>query len=207
MGGNLLPLSEIITKYGTILADPPWPYEQELGRGKGEGDTTRGGLPYGAMTLEEIKALPVASIAEKDCMLFLWTTNSHIHEAFHVMEAWGFRYKTKTTWTKDRIGLGYWLRGRTEDLLLGVRGNPREKMTGPNGATGKSWSTWLGDRIIPRRKHSVKPRDACVMAEDVGGEPRIELFARERREGWDVWGAEAPIAIDRRIDSQYGAKA
>lgn len=125
-------------RFRTILIDPPWLYEQRLGRGKKAGDTTRGGLPYRSMSVQELEALPIQAISGEDCMLFLWATNAHIHEALHLMEKWGFKYKTMVTWAKTQIGLGYWFRGQTEHLLFGVRGNPRGRMSGPHGATGKS---------------------------------------------------------------------
>lgn len=174
-------------KYRTILADPPWAYRQQLGRGKKSGDTTRGGLPYKAMTVSEITFLPVTSLADDDATLFLWSTNSHLHEAFHVIEAWHFEYKTMVTWGKSRFGLGYWLRGQTEHLLLAVRGNPRKGMTGPHGATGKAWSTLILDKA---GDHSGKPQVFLDMIEDIAEPPRLELFARAKRFGWDTWGNE-----------------
>ncbi len=148
---------------------------------------TRGGLPYTTMTVEEIINLPIVSLADKDCQLFLWAPNAHVHNAFHVMENWGFEYKTIITWHKTQIGLGYWLRGRSEQLLFGVRGKPRAKMIGPHGATGKNWSTSI---TAPRGKHSEKPQIFIEMIEDVSEEPRIELFARVKRLGWGSIGLE-----------------
>lgn len=184
-------------KYRTILCDPPWAYRQSLGRGKKAGHTTRGGLPYSPMTIEQLQSLPVGDLADQDCMLWLWATNSHLHEAFHLISAWGFEYKTCLTWGKRRIGLGYWLRGQSEHLLLGVKGNPRAGMTGPNGATGKSWSTFIetddpeGSYIIAENgKHSAKPQVFVDLIEDVSEPPRIELFSRGARLGWEAWGSE-----------------
>lgn len=174
--------------YSTILADPPWPYGQPLGRGQKEGDLARGGLPYAAMAIVDIKRVPVPLIAASDCQLWLWTTNSHLHEALHVMETWGFTYKTMATWAKTQIGLGYWLRGQTEHLLLGTKGSPRAKLNGPHGATGKAWSTLV---TAPRQDHSRKPQAFYDMIEDMSEAPRIELFARALRLGWDSWGDEA----------------
>ena len=182
-----------MTRYKTILVDPPWPYSQTLGRGKKFGDTTGGGLPYKSLTLEQIKSLPINGLADKDCMLFLWTTNSFIHEAFHVVEAWHFTYKTMVTWGKTQIGLGYWLRGQTEHFLLAVKGNPRTKMTGPHGTTGSSWSTLIIDK---RTAHSEKPQVFSDMIEEKSEPPRIELFARRQRMGWDVWGNEVYSSIN-----------
>lgn len=179
-------------KYKTIYADPPWLYKQKLGRGKAEGDSTRGGLPYTPLTSEQIANLPIQELADNDCMLFLWTTNSHIHDALHVMESWGFKYKTMITWVKNQFGLGYWFRGQTEHLLFGIRGNPRSKMQGPHGATGKALSTVL---VAKREEHSKKPSIVYKMIEDISEEPRLELFARARREGWSAWGDEVKSDI------------
>ena len=171
--------------YRTIMADPPWPYRQPLGRGRRAGELARGGLPYSALSVEEIAAFPIGDLSAPDCMCWLWSTNSHLHEAFHVLEEWGFTYKTMVTWDKGRIGLGYWLRGATEHLLLGIKGNPRSRMKGPHGATGMAWSTIIRE---PPQAHSVKPQAAYDMAEALGEPPRLELFARRRRLGWDAWG-------------------
>ena len=141
-------------KYGTLLMDPPWIYRQVLGRGARAGHTTRGGLPYSPMTLAEIEDVHPERYADKNCALWLWATNVHLHSAFHMLEAWGFEYKTMVAWVKTGFGLGYWLRGATEHLLLGVKGNPRAMMSGPHGTTGKSWSTAV---IEKRSKHSTKP--------------------------------------------------
>ena len=187
-------------KYRTIVADPPWPYRQKLGRGKSQGHLTRGGLPYRAMSLDEIERLPISELAEDDSMLWLWTTNSHLPNAVVIMERqWGFRYITMATWGKvgregrPQIGLGYWLRGATEHVLLGVRGNPRSRMVGPNGATGRAWSTLL---LAPRSEHSEKPQVFYDMVEDISEPPMLELFARRRRLGWDVWGNEVDPTVE-----------
>lgn len=182
-----------MNNYQTILADPPWPYRQKLGRGKKQGDTTRGGLPYKSMTIDQIKALPVPDLAAPDCMLWLWVTNAHFHEAFHVIEAWGFKYVSKVTWAKAQRGLGYYLRGQTEELLLAIKGRPRSKMKGPNGASGLDWSTLQETPAYinaGRTAHSSKPQVFIDMIEEMGEAPRIELFARARRFGWDAWGDE-----------------
>ena len=175
-------------KYRTIIADPPWPYAQPLGRGKKAGVVARGGLPYSAMTIQSIAQMPIQRLADDDCQLWLWTTNSHIHEALHVIDAWGFTYKTMATWAKTQIGLGYWLRGQTEHCILAIKGHPRAKLTGPNGATGNAWSTLI---TAPRSDHSTKPQAFYDMAENIGESPRLELFARRLRLGWDAWGDEA----------------
>ena len=177
--------------FGAIIVDPPWRYTQRLGRGESVGDSTRGGLPYESMPVEEIKSLPIGQVASRDCALVLWTTNTFLPDAFEVLKAYGFTYKVALTWVKDRIGLGYWLRGQTEHALLAVKGNPRRKFTGPHGAMGsKVWSTALH---APRREHSQKPGEVWVMVEDLFDGPYLELFARHHRQGWTAWGNQVPV--------------
>jgi N6-adenosine-specific RNA methylase IME4 len=156
------------------------------------------------MTMDEIRALPVGEIAAKDCQLWLWTTNTHLFEVPSVLKTWGFTYKVTATWVKNRMGLGYWLRGRTEHLVLAVRGNPRGRMRGPHGATGFSWDTLVDEREIefdhtalvlgPVREHSKKPDASYEMIEAMSEESRLEMFARRARSGWTAWGDEAPVA-------------
>ncbi len=186
--------------YGTVLIDPPWPYDQKL-----TGRKTRGGAEkhYETMSLWEIHKLPVAELLAEDAIVWLWTTNTHIHHAFHILEDWGLTYKVKATWVKRRFGLDYWLRGKTEDLLLAAKGKPRAGFRGPHGAMGSSWSTLL-EEIAPDdailvsgrwRGHSVKPRGSYEMIEAISPKPRLELFARERRHGWVQWGDELEVLV------------
>jgi MT-A70 protein len=81
------------------------------------------------MTTEEICRVPITSIAHADCVLWLWTTNAHLPDAFKILEAWGFKYKTMLTWAKPNMGMGCWLRGQTEHALMAVRGNPAIHLT------------------------------------------------------------------------------
>lgn len=97
--------------YRVVVADPPWPYEID-------------NKPYPQMSIEEICAVDVAPLAHENCLLWLWTTNHHMREAFTVLGAWGFTQKTILTWAKDRMGTGDWLRGKTEHCLMAVRGKP-----------------------------------------------------------------------------------
>jgi len=168
--------------YRTIVADPPWKYT----------NTSPPCLPekqpqtclieyyYPTMGLEEIKALPVRRLSEKDSVLFLWATTPMLPEAFEVMKAWGWKYKTMITWHKtDRDCMGYWFRTCTEHLLVGVRGSV------------KSFRSMRRNMIeCPRGKHSEKPDISYQIIEEVTPEPRIELFARRARPGWHVWGNE-----------------
>jgi len=177
----------VVKKYRTILIDPPWPYRQKL-----ESSKARGGVKYPVMTVEQIEALDIAGWADNDCQLWLWTTNSHLHEAFHCLEAWGFRYITMATWVKTKMGLGYWLRGKTEHLLLGVKGNPRSKFVGIHGESGYDWSTFM---YAPPAGHSKKPECSYDMIEALSEPPRLEIFARQHRLGWDVIGDEVGITL------------
>jgi len=169
-------------RFRTIVIDPPWRYNQRLAA-----PSSRGGITYSTLTIEQLKTLPVKRLADDSCQLWLWTTNAHHHSAFHLLEAWGFEYKTTATWVKTQIGLGYWLRGQTEHVLLGVVGNPRAKMIGPHGATGMGYSTVI---MAPRRKHSQKPEAFYDMLDAISEPPRLEMFARRLRLGWKAWGTE-----------------
>lgn len=169
-------------KYQIILADPPWRFKVWCF------GTGRGRLPddhYPTMPLEEIKALPVHQIADKNCILFLWTTFPKFEEALEVIKAWGFIYKSAGfVWVKTNksggywMGLGYWTRGNPEVCLLATKGHPHR--------VSKSVPQLI---VSQRREHSRKPdevRDRIVQL--VGDLPRIELFARQRVSGWDAVG-------------------
>lgn len=165
-------------KYKTIYADPPWP---EYGGGKIKRGADK---HYDLMKVKDIIALPVTEISEDNAHLYLWTTNNYLPAALEVMKAWGFTYKTIITWGKDKFGLGQYFRGQTEHCLFGVRGNLPYKIADGKRQQGR---TLL---FAPRREHSQKPPEMRVMIEKVSYEPRIELFARERFDGWDAWGNE-----------------
>jgi N6-adenosine-specific RNA methylase IME4 len=161
--------------YNVIAADPPWHYELR------ENDPSHARIvPYPTMTIEQICAVEVASIAAKDCVLWLWTTNTHIEHAFKVLTAWGFEYKTMLTWAKSKFGTGYWLRGQSEHCLMAVRGKPTIVLT--------DQSTLL---YGPVRGHSQKPDAFYELVESLCPAPLYcGLFSREQREGWDMHGDE-----------------
>ncbi len=161
--------------FGVIVADPPWPYEG-------------GSLPYPSMPIEAIKAVPVAGLAEPDAILWLWTTNSHLPQAFEVAAAWGFEYKSLLTWVKDRMGTGQWLRGQTEHCLLAVRGAP-VFLKG-------DYSTVLS---AARREHSRKPDEFYQLVEALCPASKVELFARTEREAWRAFGNDTA-----RFESEKG---
>ena len=168
--------------YSTIYADPPWP-ERGGGRIKRGADRH-----YELMTVKEIATLPVRNIVADNAHLYLWATNNYLHDAMHVMEAWGFRYVTCITWGKDKMGLGQYYRGQTEHCLFGVRGRLPYKLLDGKRQQG---TTLLN---ASRREHSRKPDEMRVMIERVSYPPFIELFARECVPGWNAWGKEVSDA-------------
>ena len=182
-------------KYSIIYADPPWRYEMKKGQGVAENH-------YSTMGIEEICSLPVQEICEKDCALFLWVTFPQLPEAFRVIKAWGFRYKTVAfVWIKLNrsgngyfFGLGYWTRGNAEICLLAVRGKP------------KRISRKVFQLIFsPLQEHSRKPAEARErIVELMGDLPRIELFARQQSPGWDVWGNEVESSLDMEHAGRCG---
>lgn len=168
-------------KYQIIYADPPWPYDNPQ-----DNLRSRGGTPYKQMTLEEIKGLPVGVIASDNCLLFLWATLPKIREALAVIEAWGFKYITCAfTWVKLNSnnmgiysGLGYWTNGNAELCLLGKRGHPIRE--------SKSVKQIV---MAPVLEHSHKPPEVRERIIALAGNlSRIELFARQKVNGWDSMG-------------------
>lgn len=165
--------------YRVIVADPPWPYELRK-----EDPSHRATHPYPQMSIAQICAVDVGSIAHDDCLLWLWTTNHHMREAFEVLDAWGFEHKTILTWAKDRMGTGDWLRGQTEHCLLAVRGKPVVHLT--------NQTTLLHG---PLRANSQKPEEFYAFIEGLCPAPRYaELFSRTPRPNWDGHGDEASAA-------------
>jgi N6-adenosine-specific RNA methylase IME4 len=169
--------------YRGIVADVPWPYEN-----RDNDPSHRGANPYPSMTVAEICALNVASIAHQDCILWFWVTNHHMREAFQVLDAWGFEERTILTWVKHKFGNGDWLRGQTEHCILAVRGKPVVTLT--------NQSTVL---FAPSRGHSVKPREFYDLVESLCPAPRYaDLFSRYRHnDRWDSHGNEvAQVAAE-----------
>jgi len=171
-------------KYQIIYADPPWSYRDKMA-----GHSFSLDHEYHTQSKQWISSLPIREIAEDTCCLFLWVTSPLLDEGIKVIEDWGFKYKTVAfCWSKITkhgkhvSNLGRWTMGNVELCLLGVKGRPN------------SWRIDYSIKqlvIAERTKHSAKPsevRDRIVKL--LGDRPRIELFAREHAEGWDVWGDE-----------------
>jgi len=172
-------------KYNIIYADPAWTFKTYSKKGKEKKSAEN---HYNCMNIQDIYSLPVEDIADDDCVLMLWVTYPLLKEGLKTIEEWGFTYKTcGFSWVKkNKIadtffwGLGYWTRANNEICLLATKGKPKR--------VSKSVHQIVYE---PIDKHSKKPnvvRDKIV--ELCGDLPRIELFAREKVEGWDVWGNE-----------------
>jgi N6-adenosine-specific RNA methylase IME4 len=184
-------------KYSIIYADPPWDVKAGP-RWSSSGKS--GDLPYPTMKLDDIKNLNVKELAEKDAHLYLWTINKYLEQSYDVARKWGFKPVTLITWCKPQHGLG--LGGSfvqtTEYLLLCKRGNLKTNK-GVN-------TTWIAHK---RLRHSEKPqifRDLILQAS--GDFPRIELFARQKTEGWDVWGNEVQSDVElnfvrQKVDTPF----
>lgn len=168
------------TRYGAILADPPWSFDTYSAKGKDRSPERH----YPVLSSAIIAAMPVAEMyAAPDCCLFLWATYPRLPDALDVMRGWGFTYKTVAfTWAKlTRLGrmwhwgTGYWTRANAEICLLGTRGHP------------KRLSASVPQLLVaPVREHSRKPDEARARVRELVAGPYLELFARERAAGWDV---------------------
>lgn len=176
--------------YHTLMADPPW-----LERGGGQ--IQRGAdRHYPLMKTRDICLLPVQEWAAPDAHLYLWVTNNFLPDGLSVMAAWGFRYVTKVTWIKDRMGIGQYFRGLSEDCLFGVRGRlPYRVLDDGKRAQGRTVIYEPEPDLpaafeAPRGAHSVKPERMRQDVERVSPGPYLEMFARRPAPGWDVWGNE-----------------
>jgi N6-adenosine-specific RNA methylase IME4 len=176
-------------KYKIIYADPPWEVMAGSKQSRKDGDSQKSlNLQYPTMSLEQIKLLPIRSLKEKDSVLFIWTINKYLEESYSVARAWGFNPSTMLVWDKTPkgIGLGGTFTLATEYLLFCRSGTVKAKQR----VKGNHWH-------LPREKHSKKPdffRNMIV--ETFGDLPRIELFARTKTDGWDVFGNEVEGSIN-----------
>ncbi len=176
-------------KYNTIYADPPWQFQNRTGKVAPENKKL---MRYETLALSDIKALPVGEIAGEKAHLYLWVPNALLPSGLEVMEAWGFDYKSNIVWEKirkdgepDGRGVGFYFRNVTELLLFGIK-----KKSAPNRTLAPARSQVNILRTM-KREHSRKPDEIVPIIESCSQEPRIELFARGTRSGWDMWGNEA----------------
>ena len=179
-------------KYNIIYADPPWEYQQHGGKNNHRGMAKQ---HYDTMSTEDICNLPVRELATDDCVLFMWTTFPQIGEALKVIKAWGFKYRTAAfVWVKKNRknntnfwGMGAYTRANAEVCLLGIsKGTKAKQIVRSNSV----------HQIIesPVMEHSRKPHEARKrIVKLLGDVPRIELFARQIRRGWDCWGNEIEV--------------
>jgi N6-adenosine-specific RNA methylase IME4 len=165
-------------KYKIIYADPPWEYKEGLW----ERPMSKAKSHYSLMPIQDICSLPIKNLADENAHLYLWIPSQQLGNGYAklVCEAWGFRIMNIITWVKPQISLGYYFRNNTEHLIFGVKGKFRtlDRKQGTNF-------------IFNRGKHSEKPKEVRdLIIKWSGNVPRIELFARQKVEGWDAWGDE-----------------
>lgn len=177
-------------KYKTIVVDPPWRYGK-WGKGSpiAKVNVPRDQpMPYPTMSVTQIKELDIQSLADQDCELYLWTTQKYLPDAFDVLKCWGFKYCQTLIWCKTPMGKG---QGgvycpTNEFIVLGRKGKmPKVQRID---------TTWW--KVKRTNIHSKKPEFFQDLIETVTEAPRIELFARREREGWDIWGNEAPNSVN-----------
>lgn len=174
-------------RFKTILADPPWRFQNQTGKIAPE---HRRLSRYGTMTLNEIMALPVGEISDSTAHLYLWVPNALLPDGLAVMDAWGFSYKSNVIWHKvrkdggsDGRGVGFYFRNVTEMILFGVRGKNARTL-----APGRRQVNLFSTR---KREHSRKPDEQYDIIEACSSAPYVELFARGARPKWAVWGNQA----------------
>ena len=161
--------------FSTILADPPWRYDNRASRGAAC-------QHYKTMSIEEICALPIRALAAPDAHLHLWTTNAFLFECPKIFDAWGFEYRSEFVWCKPQMGVGNYWRNSHEKLLTAVRG----KATRFDDRALQSWM------VCQRGAHSAKPEQVRMYIERASPAPYLELFGRKQVPGWTVWGNEIP---------------
>jgi len=178
-------LDKVRGPFATILADPPWRFENRTGKMAPEHQRL---LRYSTMTMEEILDLPVGRLAAASSHLYLWVPNALLAEGLEVMRRWGFAYKTNLVWYKvrkdggpDGRGVGFYFRNVTELVLFGIRGRMRTL------EPGRTQTNLLATR---KREHSRKPDELYDIVEACSPGPYLELFARHPRRGWAQWGNE-----------------
>jgi N6-adenosine-specific RNA methylase IME4 len=174
-------------KFGTILVDPPWQFQNRTGKIAPEHKRL---ARYGTLKLEDVMNMPVAKIAAPTSHLYLWVPNALLPEGLAVMKAWGFNYKSNLIWHKirkdggsDGRGVGFYFRNVTEIILFGVRGK--------NARTLKPGRTQVNFLATRKREHSRKPDEQYKLIEACSSGPFLELFARGERKGWSSWGNQA----------------
>lgn len=183
---SLRSLARSHERFRTVLADPPWRFQNRTGKVAPEHLRL---ARYRTMMLEEIEALAVAEVCAEKAHLYLWVPNALLPEGISVLRAWGFEYKTNLIWFKtrkdggpDRRGVGFYFRNVTEVVLFGIRGKDNRTL-----APGRRQPNLISEQ---KREHSRKPDQLYEVIEACSPPPRLELFARTERAGWTQWGNE-----------------
>jgi len=187
-------------KFEIIYADPPWNYKgQRQHAGSGNADTGGAALHYPTVTLTDLKRLDVASMAADDCLLFLWVTNPHLDQGVDLMRAWGFKWATVGfAWDKQRVNPGFYTMSQVELCVIGKRG----KIPQPRGRRNVR-------QLVSsmRRAHSQKPDEVRERIEQMfPTQSKLELFARQRVDGWSAWGNEIESTVHVPWLTAIGAK-
>lgn len=182
-------------KFGTIIADPPWPYDRTSRHEKLAGYADK---QYDLMNMAALRALPVADVSDDPCVLLMWATWPFLPEALGLIEAWGFKFKTALPWVKathiepadatfkPTYGVGYWLRGCTEPLLLALKGK------------GSVRTPWVG-LLSENARHSRKPSSVYELAHSFPGR-YLELFGRDNTPGWFTLGNDPRLILSGDIE-------
>jgi len=178
-------------KYKIIYADPPWQFGSKAYQDSNRTMLKLEETQYDTMDIETLKKLPINNIADEDCICFMWVTDSHLKEGIEVLESWGFKYKTiGFNWIKKYasgsfcVNFAPWTLKSWEICLIGIKGTMGKY---------KQVNNIQGLIIAERTKHSKKPNEVRSRIDKLFGDiPKIELFAREKVEGWDAWGNEVP---------------
>lgn len=170
--------------YDIIYADPPWDYKGQSQHSGKKGKSSGGALShYNTLKLKDLKGMGIPSICADDCLLFMWATSPHLDQAIDLMKAWGFKWATVAfVWNKCRVNPGFYTMSQCELCLVGKKG----RIPKPRGARNIR-------QLVnhPRMKHSKKPDEVRKRIEEMfPTQKKIELFARQKTEGWDVWGNE-----------------
>ena len=166
------PVLPFADKYNVIVIDPPWNYGRKY-----DPESSRVANPYPEMSQEELLNLEIP--ADKDCIIWLWTTHAFIWDAKDLLDSWGFEYKAILTWNKEKMGMGSWLRMQCEFCLMGVKGKPFIKSKSERDIITES-----------RREHSRKPEAFYKLIDRFCVGNKLEMFARAKRDNWNIYGAE-----------------
>ena len=177
--------NEVVTKYKTIYADPPW-------NQTGGGQSKRGADRHYPL-LKETEIIKVMSDALKDKVdddahMYMWVANNHLPEALRITEALGFKYVTNLVWAKPSFGLGRYFRGQHEICIFATKGSGIKVRKDKNNI-----SSLVGQSLLPKRKHSQKPEEMYTLIEERSHGPYLEMFARQTRDGWDAWGNDPSL--------------